>query len=162
MSDQLNHATQSIEPQSVLPSTEKKRAHWTSNSNCEEGFDVEVSEAEVATEPPNRARRSRARTLYRVWRWEVISCLLSICSFIAIVAILASRDGQPIPHWPRLVTVNSLISSFTVVFKAALLLPVAEGKRDRNPSFSSPVLLIQIRLGSIEVVTACETATQLG
>jgi len=75
----------------------------------------------------SRSFRENILSLYHVWYWELLSAALSFATFIAIVAVLATQDGRPVPNWPSPITVNSLIASFTVVFKAALIMPLAEG-----------------------------------
>jgi Protein of unknown function (DUF3176) len=69
--------------------------------------------------------------LVRMWNqpWiiETISCLLSCVAFAAIILTLALHAGQPMPQWPNLISINSLIAIFTAIMKAALLLPVTEG-----------------------------------
>lgn len=61
------------------------------------------------------------------WIIETISCLLSCVAFAAIVLTLALHAGQPMPQWPNLISINSLVAIFTAIMKAALLLPVTEG-----------------------------------
>jgi hypothetical protein len=89
-------------------------------------------------QPPLRKSRSErvinafegrlpaAGSWLRVWKWELLSSLLSFGSLLVIVAILAFHDGQPIPSWPRFVSINSLIAVFAAIFKGSLLMPVCE------------------------------------
>ncbi|KXH38468.1 hypothetical protein CSIM01_05593 [Colletotrichum simmondsii] len=41
--------------------------------------------------------------------------------------ILAFHDGKPLPHWPDLISINTMAAVFTAIFKASLMMPVAEG-----------------------------------
>lgn len=66
------------------------------------------------------------RLLYNWWLWEILGALVSITAIIAIVVILASHDGGPLSKWNYSITLNSLISLFATVAKAALLLPVGQ------------------------------------
>ncbi|KAF6829451.1 hypothetical protein CMUS01_08161 [Colletotrichum musicola] len=45
----------------------------------------------------------------------------------SILAVWWMRYGRPLPAWPSLISINSLIAIFTALFKASLIFPVAEG-----------------------------------
>ena len=64
----------------------------------------------------------------RSWLPEVVSLLLACVAFTAIVVTLAIHQGRPLPQWPGLISINALIAIFTAIFKAALVMPVAEGE----------------------------------
>lgn len=66
--------------------------------------------------------------IWSVWWVEMFSSVLALECISAIVIILSVYRGQPLPNWPKLISISSLIAVFTAVFKAALILPVAEGK----------------------------------
>jgi len=71
---------------------------------------------------PNRKRNYLTPALSRIetskrslghrlpWRWEILSWLMSLLAFLAIVIILAIHDGQPIPQWRFGITLNAMIS----------------------------------------------------
>ena len=59
---------------------------------------------------------------------EFASLLLAYVVFTAIFVTLAIHQGQPLPQWPGLISINALIAIFTAIFKAALVMPVAEGE----------------------------------
>ncbi|KAJ9616769.1 hypothetical protein H2200_000488 [Cladophialophora chaetospira] len=88
-----------------------------------------------------RFRRWFAALPDRPWLPEVTSLVLACLAFTAIVVTLAVHQGRPLPRWPHLVSIDSLIAIFSAIFKAALITPVAEGigqlkwdwfQRDRN------------------------------
>lgn len=62
------------------------------------------------------------------WVWETSGCVLALACLTAIIIILALRQDLPIPDWPSAISINSLVSIFTAVMKAAIMLPVAEVK----------------------------------
>ncbi|OBR10854.1 Carboxylic ester hydrolase [Colletotrichum higginsianum IMI 349063] len=66
-------------------------------------------------------------TIWDAWWLETLSSLLALGCIIAIVVILSLHQGKPLPDWPALISVNSLTAIFTAVFKASLILPIAEG-----------------------------------
>jgi len=66
------------------------------------------------------------RIMYNWWLWEISGAILSMAAIIAIIAVLASHDGGVLLEWNYSITINSLISLFATVAKAALLLPVGQ------------------------------------
>src|SRR5207253_3218886 len=46
---------------------------------------------------------------------------------IAIVVLLTLRQDKPLPTWPSLLGINSLVAIFSAIFKVALLYPIVEG-----------------------------------
>ena len=76
-------------------------------------------------------RRTKQNWLLKLWThdWvlEIISCCVAGAAFVAVIVTLALHHDRPIPQWPGLISINSLISVFTAIMKASLLLPVAEG-----------------------------------
>jgi hypothetical protein len=68
----------------------------------------------------------------RPWLPEITSLALACVAFAAIVVTLAIHQGRPLPQWPHLISINSLIAIFNAIFKAALAMPVAEGGLQRS------------------------------
>ena len=68
---------------------------------------------------------NRIRTY--AWRIELSSFFLATLALAAIFITLAIHSDRPMPQWPKLISINSLIAIFTAVLKAALMMPVAEG-----------------------------------
>ncbi|KAK2053385.1 hypothetical protein LY76DRAFT_483904, partial [Colletotrichum caudatum] len=64
---------------------------------------------------------------WEVWWMEIFSSILALGCIVALVVVLYIYQGQPLSRWPRLISVNSLIAISTAIFKASLILPVAEG-----------------------------------
>lgn len=90
-----------------------------------------LSPAEGSHPPPN----SNSNRLYwQTWWLEILSSLLVLSRLIAMITILAIHQGQLLPKWPDIISINSLISILTAVFKASLIMPIAEGK-DRSSTF---------------------------
>ncbi|EED20506.1 conserved hypothetical protein [Talaromyces stipitatus ATCC 10500] len=61
------------------------------------------------------------------WKWETASCFLAVGSLLAIMATLYPYNGHPLPQWPYGLSINSLISIYTVIFKAAIYSILAQG-----------------------------------
>ncbi|KAI0912578.1 hypothetical protein F4823DRAFT_581206 [Ustulina deusta] len=67
------------------------------------------------------------RLWHQGWGVETYSVALAASSLAVIIGILASYEGQTLPEWPLHITLNALISVFTVVLKAGLGLLLTEG-----------------------------------
>jgi len=61
------------------------------------------------------------------WAIEILSPIVACVALATIFITLALHRNKPLPKWPNSMSVNSLISVFTAIMKAALMLPVAEG-----------------------------------
>ena len=66
--------------------------------------------------------------IFRTWAVEICASITSIIALVAIFVTLQSHNGRPLPDWPLGITINSLVSIFSVIFKSAMLLGVAEGE----------------------------------
>ena len=78
-----------------------------------------------------RSQRDTFGRLERVvshpWLLEILSSFIAALALMAIIVTLAVHQGRPLPQWPHSISINALIAVFTTVFKASLLMPVAEG-----------------------------------
>jgi hypothetical protein len=61
------------------------------------------------------------------WVFEIICCLFAFCNLLAIITILAVHQEKSLPHWPYVISMNSLVSIFTALMKAAMMLVVSAG-----------------------------------
>lgn len=62
------------------------------------------------------------------WKWETTSCFLAVGSLLAITATVYPYNGRPLPQWPYGLTINSLISIYTTIMKAAMYSILAQGR----------------------------------
>lgn len=58
---------------------------------------------------------------------EILSSFLALGCLIAIIIILVFHEGKSLPHWPNMISINTLVAVFTAIFKTSLVMPVAEG-----------------------------------
>lgn len=63
----------------------------------------------------------------KLWLWEALSITTAVLAFAAIVVTLVIYKDKLLPRWPSQITINSLISVFTSIFKVSLMMPIAEG-----------------------------------
>jgi uncharacterized PurR-regulated membrane protein YhhQ (DUF165 family) len=68
-----------------------------------------------------------------LWIAEILGYMLALVALAAIVITLALHSNKPLPRWPSLILINSLVAIFTSILKAAMLLPVAEGNQATQP-----------------------------
>ncbi|KAK2041977.1 hypothetical protein LZ31DRAFT_442935, partial [Colletotrichum somersetense] len=92
---------------------------------------VGISEDERSSHQKERAALPHGdaapESAWEVWWMEIFSSILALGCIIALVVVLSIYQGQPLSRWPKLISVNSLIAISTAIFKASLILPVAEG-----------------------------------
>jgi hypothetical protein len=79
-----------------------------------------ASVEDLAREP----RRTLSQELY-CWIWELAATLLFLVTLAAIVGTLYSHQNKPLPQWPIHISINALLSIYSVLFKAALSFVVA-------------------------------------
>ncbi|KAI0385758.1 hypothetical protein F5Y04DRAFT_156128 [Hypomontagnella monticulosa] len=59
------------------------------------------------------------------WRWEIVSCVLILTWLLAIFATLYPYDGQPLPQLPFKISINSLLSIYSMLLKASMAVVIA-------------------------------------
>ncbi|KAH7314336.1 hypothetical protein BKA65DRAFT_516622 [Rhexocercosporidium sp. MPI-PUGE-AT-0058] len=62
----------------------------------------------------------------RNWKWELLSLVGMTMSLVAIILLLNHYDGKPSPLWPYEITLNTLVSIFSTLLKALMMMAVAE------------------------------------
>ena len=71
--------------------------------------------------------KSHRQSLWRdTWFIEIAAIIISITSFIAIIAISHYYDGKPLFIWHR-ITINTVISIFSTVSRITLIVAVSAG-----------------------------------
>ncbi|RAH47416.1 DUF3176 domain-containing protein [Aspergillus brunneoviolaceus CBS 621.78] len=61
------------------------------------------------------------------WVFEIVSCVIAVGALVAIIVVLHTYDGKPMPDWPYGITLNALVSLLVTVMKAAMVYPITEG-----------------------------------
>ena len=88
-----------------------------------------VSENDNSTTQKNSRKTTRQCTQISIdstWLPEIISFLFAVIAFLALVILLAARKDKPLPNWPSLIGINSLVAILSSVLRVALLFPIAE------------------------------------
>ncbi|KAH8889461.1 hypothetical protein GQ53DRAFT_869863 [Thozetella sp. PMI_491] len=103
-----------------------------SKSNSSWGSDASLpTEKPSTTHHPATAETQATRAFAKVHPWnrwmaELALCLLSLASFITIIAVLDKYDGTAMLTLPFNITLNTFLSFLTSLTKAAFMVPVAE------------------------------------
>ncbi|OAG03074.1 uncharacterized protein CC84DRAFT_1064174, partial [Paraphaeosphaeria sporulosa] len=61
------------------------------------------------------------------WTAETHILVFSVLTFAGLVATLMAHQNKPNPKWPQLVTINSIVSLFSLPMRAVISLVLAEG-----------------------------------
>lgn len=62
------------------------------------------------------------------WKVEIACCFLGIVSLVAIAATVVPFEGRPLPQLPYDISLNSLISLYVILLKAAMFVILCQGK----------------------------------
>ncbi|KAH7026774.1 hypothetical protein B0J12DRAFT_584876, partial [Macrophomina phaseolina] len=60
------------------------------------------------------------------WFHEILALVLTVASFVTLVAVLFRYDGKPTPAWKAGMTINVFVSLMTVIFRITIMLPVEQ------------------------------------
>ena len=71
--------------------------------------------------------QSLPTTVVKIWIWEIISIILAILIFSGTIIFLDSYNGKPLPEWPASVTLNTVLSIFSTVLRALIMVVLTEG-----------------------------------
>ncbi|KAK1751795.1 hypothetical protein QBC47DRAFT_405814 [Echria macrotheca] len=66
------------------------------------------------------------RPIWRQWLVEILFFVVSLCSFIIIIAVLGAYNGRSLPKLPMNITLNTFLAFFTTFTKAAFMTPISE------------------------------------
>lgn len=77
---------------------------------------------QISDLPNNQSHNS----IQQLWLWELLSIAVATLALVAIVIILMLRRDRPLPKGPSAISINAVIAVFTAIFKACLMMPIAE------------------------------------
>ena len=72
-------------------------------------------------------RPSPSLQLYKPseWLYEISSLALSVLAVITLICVLRAYENRPNPQWRLGISLNTVVSILSTVFRASLMLPVA-------------------------------------
>ncbi|KAI1100140.1 hypothetical protein F4804DRAFT_348777 [Jackrogersella minutella] len=65
-------------------------------------------------------RIQKSPVVHQIWKWETSACFLVLAVICIIIATLYPHDGRPLPQWPLKISVNTLLSIYSMVLKGGL------------------------------------------
>jgi len=71
-----------------------------------------------------------SRTWRKSWAMETLSLFASVLTLAGLVSTLLVHQNRPPPQWPQLVTINSIISLFSLLMRAFVGVILTEGNCD--------------------------------
>jgi hypothetical protein len=69
-----------------------------------------------------------SRIWAKSWTTEICSYFVAILLLDGLIATLSSHQSKPLPQWPHLVTINSIISLFPLIMRVCVGVVLAEGR----------------------------------
>ncbi|GAW25277.1 putative pyridoxamine 5 -phosphate oxidase [Rosellinia necatrix] len=76
--------------------------------------------ATVSSEGENEKAPNRKRSRIRGWALELIGLLATLAAFISLLVVLKTVDNQPLSTWHFPFSVNTVVSTLSVVVKTPL------------------------------------------
>jgi hypothetical protein len=67
------------------------------------------------------------RSWKKNWTVETFSFIFSILTLAGLVVTLVAHQGKPLPDWPQLITINSVISLFSLLMRTGISVVLTEG-----------------------------------
>ena len=133
-SSTLDAATKS--PNVSVKSTENESKDDSAGSKVTVQSIPNAPAVQPSKHQPLRTTTRLLQTFEDKWIFETLCCVWALCNLLAMIIALAVRQDRSIPSWPYSISINSLISVFTALLKAAMLVVVAAGKRIQCHPFS--------------------------
>ena len=102
----------------------------SNNVDANRNDSTEVLSESLRSSPPHKSSTSNKFwiTVNQWWLWEFLSCLTAVAALLAIIFILNEHNNGPLPNWPYRITINSLLSVLATVLKAAMMVPISQGR----------------------------------
>lgn len=121
-----------------ISSSRERAVSREDSPNCNEDDDDadDADDADATFDSSQYPGEQEANSKYQpskdgnqlMWIIEIASLLLATVAFVAIIITLTIHRNRPLPQWPHLISINTLIAIFTAILKASLLVPVVESQ----------------------------------
>ncbi|KAL0944797.1 uncharacterized protein CTRU02_202684 [Colletotrichum truncatum] len=107
----------------------------TDNTNHHPRSSTDTSAQEIVEEKPSGNRPSSKGGGFKASTWRIIDgwwqeflcCALGVAALVALVIVLSTFDGKPLPKWPSGITINAVVAFLSTVSRTAFIIPVTEG-----------------------------------
>ena len=74
-----------------------------------------------------RSTHAIRRLRKKSWTVETSSFIFSVLTLAGLVVTLSAHQGKPLPKWPQLITINSVLSLFSLIMRTGVSVVLAEG-----------------------------------
>ncbi|KAF2012063.1 hypothetical protein BU24DRAFT_425893 [Aaosphaeria arxii CBS 175.79] len=82
----------------------------------------------ISSRPIEYAKGTWHRSsLLHVWWLEILACILTVATVVAIIVTVRAYEHKPLPQWRYGISLNALIAVYTVIMKGCAGLILAEG-----------------------------------
>lgn len=114
---------------SALPTSREDHGHPEAFSSSDVGSPRSLVGPPPQSLAPDKVAvvASHRTPAWNVWKWEIGACFLSSLSIVTVAVTLYPHQGMPLPKWPFKISINSLLSIYSLVFKATLGFVLAAG-----------------------------------
>lgn len=103
------------------------------NHHQQSAIDLDASataSAEDMNEKKIKSKRQQTSVEFLCDWWPELLWTIGIfLALLATVLTLSLHQNKPLPQWPMSVSINALLSVYTVILKSAVLLVVTSGER---------------------------------
>ncbi|KAH6622142.1 hypothetical protein C7974DRAFT_377748 [Boeremia exigua] len=133
---EMNEAPQHPHPNILLPDIEAQATERQDPSDTrrtviaspavqsKEHFPTVLSRIEIKCK---QFSHYMSRVGSKSWTVEICSYFIAILALAGLVATLSAHQSKPLPQWPQLVTINSIISLLSLIMRACVGIVLAEG-----------------------------------
>ncbi|KAI2466416.1 hypothetical protein F4781DRAFT_424059 [Annulohypoxylon bovei var. microspora] len=78
------------------------------------------------TTPKSQFSTAKSMKIAKIWWLEMVSCLLVAAMIAALVGTVKPYQGQPLSRWPYSLPINTIVSFYSEVMRAAIVLVLGE------------------------------------
>jgi hypothetical protein len=90
-----------------------------------DGLGIRVDEIKKQS-PSSEESQPAWRVILKSWWPEIVSCVISIASAMALVLVLMHFRDRPLPNWPLGLTLNTLIAFLATLSRSTFIIPANE------------------------------------
>ncbi|PNS19285.1 hypothetical protein CAC42_2462 [Sphaceloma murrayae] len=119
---------------STIDTTTSPQPHLTPTGRVSRDSSSDAAKAHVEVTVQDAQMKRRLSVWQRLrywanrnWVYELAACCISVTTLGGVVILLCTRQNKPLPDWPTLITLNSLIAVLTTIMKGCMIFAVAEG-----------------------------------
>ncbi|KAI2473119.1 hypothetical protein F4781DRAFT_419563 [Annulohypoxylon bovei var. microspora] len=93
---------------------------------AQDGQEIQGADYTSIAATPGYQSPAKSITLVKIWWLEIASCLLVVAIIAALVGTIQPYQGQPLPQWPYSLSINTIVSFYSEIMRAAMILVLGE------------------------------------